>query len=112
MSIEEQIAQILADEIHFSGQTGNYVIHGAIEKIKELIQSQQQEKDELDKLRRDVIYWQMEANAKYQEIQRLKDLLEEKDKDFEDAVNHIGELEKQLDEQEKYIADISKGYEH
>lgn len=35
MNNHEQIAKILRDNITFSGQTGDYVIHGAIEKILE-----------------------------------------------------------------------------
>lgn len=34
---EKDIAQMLRDNITFSGQVGDYVIHGAIEKIKEYI---------------------------------------------------------------------------
>lgn len=35
MTDVEQIAEILRDNITFSGQVGDYVIHGAIEKILE-----------------------------------------------------------------------------
>lgn len=35
ISDQEQVAQILRDNIHFSGQVGDYVIHGAIQKIIE-----------------------------------------------------------------------------
>jgi hypothetical protein len=35
-SIDKKIAKILRDNIKFSGQIDGYVIHGAIEKIKEL----------------------------------------------------------------------------
>lgn len=35
MTDREQIAQILKDNITFSPQVGNYVIHGAIEKLLE-----------------------------------------------------------------------------
>jgi hypothetical protein len=37
-NMREQIAQILRDNITFSGQVGDYVIHGAIDKILELVQ--------------------------------------------------------------------------
>lgn len=37
---KEEIAAILRDNIHFSGQVGDYVIHGAIEKLLEREQVQ------------------------------------------------------------------------
>jgi len=37
MTLDEQILSILRDNITFSGQVGDYVVHGAVEKIKELI---------------------------------------------------------------------------
>lgn len=33
--LKEDIAQILRDNITFSGQTGDYIIHGAIDKLIE-----------------------------------------------------------------------------
>ena len=37
----EPIAAILRDNIHFSGQLGDYVIHGACEKILELLEERE-----------------------------------------------------------------------
>lgn len=45
-SAEEQIAQILRDNIHFSGQVGDYVIHGAIQKIIEWADNRMKAKEE------------------------------------------------------------------
>lgn len=36
-TLDEQILTILRDNITFSGQVGDYVVHGAIAKIKKLI---------------------------------------------------------------------------
>lgn len=140
--LSEKIAQIIRDNNTFSGQVGDYVIHGAISEIIKLTQSQlsslkkenevinelysavcnelEKVKKELDETRQ---AWKKDRDNLQVERLRVEkaniDLKKEND-DLEKMYRNLneyndktcGDLQKENEELKAYIENLQKGYDH